>query len=128
MGRQSARESSQLESRLHTEFTPQTIKRKILSTRRRQKVSGTVTLQIGFVPPKDVDREEALKKVKRVYGAFAYQAGVPHGMVGVLGVPAVSRISISACEQADSCRLRVSELLRSAPKTLKRSNNRPSRC
>lgn len=91
-------------------------------------MSGTVTLQIGFVPPKDVDREEALKKVKRVYGAFAYQAGVPHGMVGVLGVPAVSGSSISTYEEADSRRLRVSEQSRSALKTPKRNNNRPSRC
>ena len=50
---------------------------------------------MGFLPPKDVaDREDALKRVKRVYGAFAEQAGVGRGIAGLLGVPAVGVLLI----------------------------------
>jgi phosphatidylserine decarboxylase len=61
-----------------------------VSTRRKHSVSGTVSFQIGFLPPKGAtDTEDALKKLRRIYSVFADNAGVGEGLVGVLGVPAV---------------------------------------
>ncbi|WVQ98224.1 phosphatidylserine decarboxylase [Kwoniella sp. CBS 9459] len=65
------------------------ITHRLLSTRRKHQVSGTVTFQVGFVPPKDApNSEEALKRVRRVYGALVEQANVGRSSLGVLGVPA----------------------------------------
>ncbi|WVW78263.1 phosphatidylserine decarboxylase [Kwoniella bestiolae CBS 10118] len=62
---------------------------KLLSTRRKHTVTGTVSFQIGFVPPKDaVDSEDALKRVRRVYGSLVEQASIGRNSIGVLGVPA----------------------------------------
>ncbi|WVF69626.1 phosphatidylserine decarboxylase [Kwoniella sp. CBS 6097] len=62
---------------------------RLLSTRRKHQVTGTVTFQIGFIPPKDApDSEEALKRVRRVYGALVEQANVGRSSIGVMGVPA----------------------------------------
>ncbi|KAK6903556.1 phosphatidylserine decarboxylase [Kwoniella mangroviensis CBS 8507] len=62
---------------------------KLLSTRRKHTVSGSVSFQIGFLPPKDAtDSEDALKRVRRVYGSLVEQASVGRNSIGVLGVPA----------------------------------------
>ncbi|OCF30786.1 phosphatidylserine decarboxylase [Kwoniella heveanensis BCC8398] len=62
---------------------------RLLSTRRKHKVTGSVTFQIGFIPPKDApNNEEALKRVRRVYGALVEQANVGRSSFGVMGVPA----------------------------------------
>ncbi|WVO16689.1 phosphatidylserine decarboxylase [Cryptococcus depauperatus] len=69
-----------------------TLTHPILSTRRKHKVSGTCTFQIGFVPPKGVCNNEALKKVRLVYEALVDQAELSRGSLGVLGVPAYKGI------------------------------------
>ncbi|WWC59635.1 phosphatidylserine decarboxylase [Kwoniella dejecticola CBS 10117] len=62
---------------------------KLLSTRRKHTVTGSVSFQIGFVPPKEAsDPEDALKRVRRVYGSLVEQASVGRHANGVLGVPA----------------------------------------
>ncbi|ORY24008.1 phosphatidylserine decarboxylase-domain-containing protein [Naematelia encephala] len=61
----------------------------VLSTRRRHKVTGTVSLQIGFLPPKEAAfTEETLRKVRTIYSAFVERGNVGKGEVGLLGVPA----------------------------------------
>lgn len=70
---------------------------RLLSTRRRHKVSGTVSLQIGFIEPKNAtSAEDALRQVRMVYGALAERSSVGRGRVGVLGVPAVRGYSIQS--------------------------------
>ena len=72
----------------------QLLQHRILSTRRRHKVSGTVSLQIGFVEPRHAtSSEDALRHVRMVYGALTDQCNVGRGLVGVLGVPAVGPAS-----------------------------------
>ena len=62
---------------------------RLLSTRRRHRASGEVSLQIGFVPPRDSrSSAAALEKLKKVFGAFVTLSDRVHA--GVLGVPAVS--------------------------------------
>ncbi|GMK58812.1 hypothetical protein CspeluHIS016_0602540 [Cutaneotrichosporon spelunceum] len=60
----------------------------LISSRRRQKVSGTVSLQIGFIPVSGLDAVEALKKATSVYDAILSQAFIAGGPMSVLGVPA----------------------------------------
>ncbi|EIW71117.1 hypothetical protein TREMEDRAFT_67577 [Tremella mesenterica DSM 1558] len=65
----------------------------LLSTRRKRTVSGTITLQIGFVPPKEaLSREEALKKIKMIFSTIVERASAGRGLAGVLGVPAYEGI------------------------------------
>ncbi|RSH92293.1 hypothetical protein EHS25_008708 [Saitozyma podzolica] len=65
------------------------VTRPLLSTRRRHKVSGTVSLQIGFIPPKDApSTEDALKRIKSVYDAVLDRSDTGRDIIGVLGVPA----------------------------------------
>jgi hypothetical protein len=52
-------------------------------------VSGSVSLQIGFLPPPAADSADALAKVKKVYDTILQRAFLG-GQFGVLGVPAVS--------------------------------------
>lgn len=67
----------------------QLLERKLLSTRRRRDVSGTISLQIGFLEPKNAaDKPDALRKVKEVYKTLREKSG-DIGRAGVLGVPAV---------------------------------------
>jgi len=74
--------------------SPQLVDRRLVSTRRKHSVSGTVSFRIGFLPPKDTaNSEDALKKLRRIYSVFAENAGVGKGLVGVLGVPAVRQRS-----------------------------------
>ncbi|WRT64623.1 phosphatidylserine decarboxylase [Kwoniella shivajii] len=62
---------------------------RLLSTRRKHTVSGSVSFQVGFIPPKDaINPEDALKKVRRVHGSLVEQAGVGRSSIGILGVPA----------------------------------------
>jgi len=72
------------------EANDQLLDRSILSTRRKQTVSGKVFFQIGFLPPPEsTNAEDALKRAKRIYSAFVDQATVGRGVSSVLGVPAV---------------------------------------
>ncbi|KAK8847556.1 phosphatidylserine decarboxylase [Kwoniella newhampshirensis] len=62
---------------------------RLLSTRRKHKVSGTVSFQIGFIASKNGSpNEDTLTKARMVYGAMVEQATVGRGVIGVLGVPA----------------------------------------
>ncbi|WWC68112.1 phosphatidylserine decarboxylase [Kwoniella pini CBS 10737] len=62
---------------------------KLLSTRRKHTVTGSVSFQIGFISPKESsDPEDALKRVRRVYGSLVEQASIGRHSNGVLGVPA----------------------------------------
>ncbi|ODO08587.1 phosphatidylserine decarboxylase [Cryptococcus wingfieldii CBS 7118] len=66
---------------------------RILSTRRRHKVSGNISFQIGFLPPKGVTtNDEALRRIKIVYGSLVEQGNLSKGSAGVLGVPAYKGI------------------------------------
>jgi len=68
----------------------QLVDRRLLSTRRKHTVSGTVHFQIGFLPPPDSsDAEDALKRAKRIYSAFVERTSIGRGVESVLGVPAV---------------------------------------
>ena len=68
----------------------QTVTRRLVSSRRKQDVTGTLTLQIGFLPPKGQEQTpEALDKVKAVFKAIVEQGGHARSLAGVLGVPAV---------------------------------------
>ncbi|WVR04751.1 phosphatidylserine decarboxylase [Kwoniella sp. DSM 27419] len=81
------------------------ITHRLLSTRRKHQVSGTVTFQIGFVQPKDaVDSEDALKRVRRIYGSLVEQASIRRNSVGVLGVPAHKGIGTVKMRRQDSAR------------------------
>ena len=69
---------------------PKLVARRLLSTRRKHTVSGTVHFQIGFLPsPEAAGAEDALKRARRIYSAFVDQASVGRGVSSVLGVPAV---------------------------------------
>ncbi|OWZ75979.1 phosphatidylserine decarboxylase [Cryptococcus neoformans Bt85] len=62
---------------------------RILSTRRKHKVSGTASFQIGFVPPKNTSStEESLRTIRLVYAALVDHSSLSRGSIGVLGVPA----------------------------------------
>ena len=74
----------------------QLLTRNLLSTRQRHKVTGDLSLQIGFLEPKNAtSQEDALKKVKQVYESLSEQANIGRDYFGVLGVPAVSCTSPS---------------------------------
>ncbi|WWD21646.1 phosphatidylserine decarboxylase [Kwoniella shandongensis] len=66
---------------------------RLLSTRRKHQVSGTVSFQIGFIPSKNASpNEDTLRKARMVYGAMVEQATIGRGAIGVLGVPAYKGI------------------------------------
>ncbi|KAL1405276.1 phosphatidylserine decarboxylase [Vanrija albida] len=71
----------------------------LISTRRKQKVSGTVSLQIGFVEPPSTDPAEALTKVTKVYNRILENG---RGQFGVLGVPAHEGIGTVMIKRGDS--------------------------
>ena len=57
-------------------------------------MTGTLTLQIGFVPPKGQEKSaEALDKVKAVFQTIVEQGSHARSLAGVLGVPAVRPVS-----------------------------------
>lgn len=61
----------------------------LISSRRRQRVSGSVSLQIGFLPIPGLQPAESLIRVTKVYDSILQRSYVG-GHFGVLGVPAVS--------------------------------------
>ncbi|WVQ75864.1 phosphatidylserine decarboxylase [Cryptococcus sp. DSM 104548] len=66
---------------------------RILSTRRRHKVSGNISFQIGFLPPEGATTtDEAVRRIKVVYGSLVEQGNLSRGSAGVLGVPAYKGI------------------------------------
>ncbi|KAE8540468.1 phosphatidylserine decarboxylase [Cryptococcus gattii VGV] len=66
---------------------------RILSTRRKHKVSGTASFQIGFVPPKNTtSTEESLRTIRLVYASLIDHGSLSRGSIGVLGVPAYKGI------------------------------------
>ncbi|TXT04887.1 hypothetical protein VHUM_03970 [Vanrija humicola] len=73
----------------------------LISTRRKQKVSGSVSLQIGFVEPPSTDPNEALRKVTKVYDRIQ-QNMLGRGQFGVLGVPAHEGIGTVMIKRGDS--------------------------
>jgi phosphatidylserine decarboxylase len=59
-------------------------------------VTGTLSVQIGFLEPKTAtSQEDALSKIKMVYNALSDQANTGRDILGILGVPAVSSPSLS---------------------------------
>jgi phosphatidylserine decarboxylase len=60
----------------------------LISSRRRQKVSGSVSLQIGFLPPPGSDAQDALKKATSIYDSILSRAFITGENMSVLGVPA----------------------------------------
>ncbi|ORX34011.1 phosphatidylserine decarboxylase [Kockovaella imperatae] len=69
------------------------IRRRLASTRRRQKASGAIYVQIGYVPPKEAaDGEDALKRIRRIHSVFAQKSNGAPDLAGVLGVPAYQGI------------------------------------
>lgn len=62
----------------------------LISSRRRRKVSGAVSLQIGFLPSAGSEAE-SLKKATTIYETILSRAFLNGEHMSVLGVPAVSR-------------------------------------
>ncbi|BEJ14342.1 hypothetical protein CspHIS471_0401090 [Cutaneotrichosporon sp. HIS471] len=60
----------------------------LISTRAGQIVSGSVSLQIGFLPGPGLDPAEALKRATTIHNAILSRAFITGGAVSVLGVPA----------------------------------------